>query len=456
MNLTQATNQKLFLKIFSSLSIFSLFLLLGFTIFSLASPIIKSNATETKVNISTELTPVIAISSPEELNLEVLPTVSGAFTSKSLDINVSTNALKGYELYLSSKDETTDMKPELNPTDTVNKISSTFTGPKTSSTMPNNNWGYSLDNTDYNKIPKKSETKQIKNITTFPTTNDLKTTVHFGTKIDTTLASGRYNADIVFTAVAHNNPTRLQGIFTINNMQEMTSNICSKNTTPKKEATQLDTDGSHHGDPNYVPTKTLTDTRDNNTYTVSKLADGKCWMTQNLRIAGKTLTPADSDVTSNYTIPASSLSGFSSYASPNTYDISNAYVDNTYGGYYNWYTTTAGTDTTALSTNGQNATVSICPKGWRLPTSGNSTSDFQILYNNYNSPSALRSSPVNLTLSGNAINSSMSSQGWYGQYWSSTVSGSYRAYYLCLNSSNVDPSENYEKYFGYSVRCVAR
>ena len=441
----RSTNQKLLAGIF----VFIPSLLFGFTLLSLFAPIIKSNATETKINISTELTPVIAISSPEELSLEVLPTVAGAFTSKSLDINVSTNALKGYELYLSSKDETTDMKPELNPTDTINKISSTFTGSKTSSTMPNNNWGYSLDNTDYNKIPKKSETKQIKNITTFPTTNDLKTTIYFGTKVDTTLASGRYNADIVFTAVAHNNPTRLQGIFTINNMQEMTSSICSKNTTPNKTATQLDTDGSHHGDSNYVPTKTLTDTRDNNTYTVSKLADGKCWMTQNLRIAGKTLTPADSDVTSNYTIPASNLSGF------DTYSDSRAYV-NSDGGFYNLYTATAGTGTYSLSTQYQNATASICPKGWRLPTGGNITSDFQILYNNYNSSSALRSNPVNLTLSGLALNSSISSHGSDGWYWSSTVYSSSVAYDLHLNSSGVDLSYYVGKYRGFSVRCVAR
>ena len=231
----------------------------------------------------------------------------------------------------------------------------------------------------------------------------------------------------------------------------MTSNICSKNTTPNKTATQLDTDGSHHGDPNYVPTKTLTDTRDNNTYTVSKLADGKCWMTQNLRIAGKTITPADSDVTSNYTIPASSLSGF------NSYDTSNAYVDNTYGGYYTWYTATAGTGTYSLSTIGYNTTVSICPKGWRLPTSGNSNNDFQILYSSYNSSSALRSSPVNLTLSGSAYSSSTYDQGSYGYYWSSTVYNNNYAYYLFLGSSGVNPSrDNDTKYSGFSVRCVAR
>ena len=238
-----------------------------------------------------------------------------------------------------------------------------------------------------------------------------------------------------------------KGLYSISNMQQMNPNICKANTTPNRTATQLDTDGSHHGDPNYVPTKTLVDTRDNNTYTVSKLADGKCWMTQNLRIIDKIVTPADSNVTSNYTIPASSISGFSSY------DTSNAYVDND-GGFYTWYTATAGTGTTALTTDGQNTTTSICPKGWRLPTGGDN-GEFKVLYDNYNSSSALRSNPVNLTLSGYVSSSLRDNQGSSGYYWSSTVRLSNLAYDLSLHDSYVDPALYTDETNGFSVRCVA-
>ena len=234
----------------------------------------------------------------------------------------------------------------------------------------------------------------------------------------------------------------------IASMQDMTPEICAATTTPNRTATTLDTDGSHHGDPNYVPTKTLIDTRDNNTYTVSKLADGKCWMTQNLRIINKTITPADSDVTTNFTIPASSISGFSS----GPYDTSNAYVDSD-GGFYNWYTATAGTGTRSMSSG--NTTVSICPKGWRLPTIGYA-GDFKILYDNYNPSSALRSNPVNLTLSGYVSSSSRDNQGSSGSYWSSMVASKYYAYYLSLDASNVDPANNTNKFNGFSVRCIAR
>ena len=429
----------------NTLLIFPAFLLFSFIIFSLFAPIISSNAADSTTKFEVEIKPVLALAAPPELDFgNITPTNAGAFTSKSVDALVATNATKGYELYFSSKDEATDM---LNTNTAISdKITSSFTGTVTNTTMGKNNWGYSLNNTDFTAIPKKSGHKKLRNLTTKPTTEELKTTVHFGTKISTNLTAGNYEKSVLFTAVAHANPAKT--LHSISKMQQMTPEICAATTTPNKTATTLDTDGSHYGDPNYAPTKTLIDTRDNNTYTVSKLADGKCWMTQNLRIINKTLTPTDSDVTTNYTIPASSLSGFSAY------DTSNAYVDND-GGFYTWYTATAGTGTQALSTHDQSTTVSICPKGWRLPTGGGD-GEFQTLYNNYNSSSALRSNPVNFILSGYVLSSSRRDQGSYGYYWSSTVYSSSYAYSLFLGTSNVNPALNYYKNGGFSVRCIAR
>ena len=428
-----------------NLAIFSTSLIFGFAILSLFAPIIVSNASDSVTQFSLEVKPVLALAAPPELDFgNITPTNAGTFTSKSVDALVATNAIKGYELYFSSKDEATDM---LNTNTAISdKITSSFTGTVTNTTMGKNNWGYSLNNTDFTAIPKKSGHKQLRNLTTKPTTDELKTTVHFGTKISTNLVAGNYEKSVLFTAVAHANPAKT--LHSISKMQQMTPEICAATTTPNRAATALDTDGSHHEDPNYAPTKTLIDTRDNNTYTVSKLADGKCWMTQNLRIINKTLTPADSDVTSNYTIPTSSINGFSSS------DTSNAYIDSD-GGFYTWYTATAGTGTTALTVNGQNTTASICPKGWRLPTSGDN-GEFKILDSNYSSSSALRSNPVNLTLSGVVHNSSRGGQGIGGFHWSSTVYSDYDAYYLGLNTSNVSPASYNGKNRGFSVRCIAR
>ena len=433
-------------RLTTNFSIFSLFLIFGFTILSIFAPIFGSNATNNSTQeLAAEINPVISLSAPTELSFNINPTAAGVFDSKELKVNISTNAIKGYELYFSSEDEQTNMK-HTTPSITQS-ISSTFTGSLTSTNMQNNTWGYSLNNTDFKSIPKKTEQVKLKDLNTYPTPAERTQSIYFGVKADTTLPSGTYEKNVIFTAVAHANPPRLRGIFTISNMQQMNPNICKASTTPNRNATQLDIDGSHHGDPNYVPTVTLTDTRDNNTYTVSKLADGKCWMTQNLRIAGKTITPADSNVTSNYTIPASFLSGFISY------NTSNAYVDSD-GGFYNWYTATAGTGTQSMSSG--NTSVSICPKGWRLPTSGSSNSEFQTLYDNYNSSSALRSNPVNLTLAGNVNDDSRFLQGLYGYYWSSTVDSGNYAYYLNLTTSDASyPTRIGDKHYGYSVRCIA-
>ena len=428
----------------TNFSLFSLFLIFGFTILSIFAPIFGSNATNNSTQeLAAEVNPVISLSAPTELSFNINPTAAGVFDSKELKVNISTNAIKGYELYFSSEDEQTNMK-HTTPSITQS-ISSTFTGSLTSNNMQNNTWGYSLNNTDFKSIPKKTEQVKLKDLNAYPTPAERTQSIYFGVKADTTLPSGTYEKDVVFTAVAHANPPHLRGIFTISNMQQMNPNICKATTTPNKTATALDTDGSHHGDPNYVPTKTLTDTRDNNTYTVSKLADGKCWMTQNLRIINKTITPADSDVTTSYTIPASSIAGFSAY------DTSNAYVDSD-GGFYTWYAATAGTGTQSMSSG--NTTVSICPKGWRLPTGGNN-GEFKILYDNYNSSSALRSNPVNLTLSGGVSSSSRGTQGSIGFYWSSTVLSSSLASRLYLDTSNVYPVSKYNKHDGYSVRCIA-
>ena len=200
--------------------------------------------------------------------------------------------------------------------------------------------------------------------------------------------------------------------------------------------------------------KTLTDKRDNKTYTVAKLKDGNIWMTQNLRLSGVTLTPEDSNVSDNYTVPASSTANWcntDSAACDNqsmALDTGNA----SYGTYYNWYTATAGTGTYEMSSG--NATESICPKGWRLPTN----TEFQAMYNQYGSSAALRATGTNqpaYVLSGNRNGGSTDYQGTDGDYWASTANSSTDAYHLDLNSSGVYPRNTYDKWYGFSVRCIA-
>ena len=209
--------------------------------------------------------------------------------------------------------------------------------------------------------------------------------------------------------------------------------------------------------------KTLTDARDSNTYTVKKLADGKCWMTQNLRLnggtSGRTLTSSNSNVTSNFTLPAQNTgewcTGYNDATCINT--ANNLYSgDSTYGTYYSWYAATAGTGTYSMTSG--NAPSSICPKGWRLPT-GSSSGEFQTLYNNYNSYDLMtNSSGPAFVLSGYRYGGGTGDQGRWGHYWSSTAVGADGAYRLRLglSSSSVNPAGAYGRYNGFPVRCIAQ
>ena len=206
-----------------------------------------------------------------------------------------------------------------------------------------------------------------------------------------------------------------------------------------------------------VPQRTLSDTRDSNSYTVRKLADGKCWMTQNLRLVGsRTLTSSDSDVTSNFTLTASDSSTWCD--SDNATCVNKSMILNSgnssYGTYYNWYAATAGTG--KYETTSGNAASSVCPKGWKLPTGGGS-SEFQALYSKYNTPTKVMSAngPA-IVLSGYRYQGNTVFQNSNSIYWSSTPSGNAYGFILNGDSSVFYTTNGGNKYLGATVRCLAR
>lgn len=165
----------------------------------------------------------------------------------------------------------------------------------------------------------------------------------------------------------------------------------------------------------------LTDQRDNDAYAVAKLADGNCWMIENLRLdfdasgnsngslaqgyggqfAGLPIpeSPWADDstifnslystdgVNSTIAIGADNASyRFPRYNQVNTPTSLSARPQNpttntatnsasgagmySFGNYYTWAATVA--DTTNYTSNNQSVTASsICPRGWRLPRGGN-------------------------------------------------------------------------------------
>ena len=167
------------------------------------------------------------------------------------------------------------------------------------------------------------------------------------------------------------------------------------------------------------------DTRDNNVYAVAKLADGKCWMVENLRLADKDSNNNDivltSDNTHNPSLPLTNTWWYSSANDNDAVPTSNhlsattdptttawctsfssacfdqsmlatnnttLFTDNTstsystssnvfsYGNYYNWYSATAGHGKYGSSYGqGYESPGDICPAGWHLPKGGNKSQE---------------------------------------------------------------------------------
>ena len=233
----------------------------------------------------------------------------------------------------------------------------------------------------------------------------------------------------------------------------------------------------------------LKDSRDEQSYNVAKLADGNCWLLDNLALdltSSTVLSAMDSTNTnaSNTTLGylkngggttsdqyattavANWTSSYSysaplvnmSYKDTIPSDATSTAGDYKVGGYYNYCAASAGSycygNGTSQGTSSGDATESICPKGWRLPTD-NTSGEYQALYSNsnYNTYANYRAA-LHLPLSGYFYNGSPVSQGRYGYFWSSTRVDNYGMYVLYLERSDIIPADYHDRYSGYSVRCV--
>ena len=320
--------------------------------------------------------------------------------------------------------------------------------------------------------------------------------------------------------------------FNITTMQEMTNSICNDSrymTTPSPDVIQgqnpagtshtasknANGDGgdgkggpAHYGDTNYVAYRTLTDSRDGNTYEVRKLADGNCWMVNNLNLSfieNRTLTPDDTNITSSIT-PASingpdstSTGGTSNGKTQTTEDTAQwkegstagAYSDRwlsrstndvretgaggnitgenqKIGVYYNWYAATAGS--VSKSQGATTASQDICPKGWWLPRYTGNGSWMYLIKDTYSLITSsgdqgstrvndiLHQFPFSLPYSGFVYRESGATvlQGTNGRWWSAGSNSSTGARDLYIYGNYTYPESDGYKTLGFSVRCVAQ
>lgn len=214
------------------------------------------------------------------------------------------------------------------------------------------------------------------------------------------------------------------------------------------------------------------DARDNRSYWVQKLSDGKCWMLTNLAYAGggtntygdvKTLTngggswtifespryyiPPGANPTNEPTNPSTSTNGTGQY-----------------GYLYNWCGALGGQPGAACGsvlTPVPNPSISVCPSGWRLPTSGINGGEFAALNNAVNGGSTNNDSGLRTNWlaqrAGIWNDDGFSEAGLVGSYWSSThyaQSGNH-AYVTYFASNEVMVDDSYYKFMGFSVRCVS-
>ena len=244
----------------------------------------------------------------------------------------------------------------------------------------------------------------------------------------------------------------------------------------------------------------LEDIRDNDVYAVAKLDDGNCWMIENLRLDNNSINPnwGDDDLSqgfggvfhglatpdppnyfnystdwskpnSLYSIDGSTIYVVSGgirlprFANSNTADPVTS-LGNTraariysYGNYYNWPAAVANT------TNTNNPSTSICPKGWELPIGG--IQDINKSYNHLfvsmgytgdighsEESEQFRAYPYNFVYAntfGNAL-------GKIGKYFTRTQFNSWNIYALYLTDGEVRATiaQTDNVYDGSSVRCV--
>ena len=232
------------------------------------------------------------------------------------------------------------------------------------------------------------------------------------------------------------------------------------------------------------------DSRDNEVYYVAKLADCKCWMLDNLRLDLGNSTVLNNTTESNTNASTTTLNylknggGSTSdryptakinnvpwtSSSQNYYSIPmtiSTYKDQTttsygegsgkIGVYYNYCAASAGNycfgNGTSFGSPSGDATEDICPKGWRMPTGG-SSGEYRAHYTAYSSDATSFRNALSTPLSGSFYSGSASSQGTYGEFWSSTYLNANNMYYLRVNSSYVAPSNSSNRNPGNSVRCL--
>ncbi len=239
---------------------------------------------------------------------------------------------------------------------------------------------------------------------------------------------------------------------------------------------------------------TAYDNRDEEAYTIQKLADGKCWLLDNLRLDLTNATVKNNLTASTTNASATTLNylkngggttsdkyatagvaiwtGNYNYSAPKiatsgtedggwTKDTLQSYGSGSgkIGIYYNFCAVSAGSycygNSTSIGSSSGNATEDICPAGWRLPTGG-SSGEYRALYTAYSSNITNFKNALRIPLSG-YFNNGRYSWGSYSGFWSSTRKDDSEMEALFVAASFVYPNgSGMGRAAANPVRCILK
>ena len=342
--------------------------------------------------------------------------------------------------------------------------------------------------TDYLAVPS-TNTKVASYSSNTDTTTGSTINANYAVKVANLQAADTYTGKVKYTMVHPSSNTatgftfddafQLAGKSRVSGtsyfaMQDMNAAICNKVTTNQAS--------------------NLIDIRDNKVYSIAKLLDGRCWMTSNLDLAGGTalysdtsnVAPANTIAsgTPYYTLPATQI-----IANNETYALNGGFDDSTYvNGYvfnsgngsdadcaagkpcYSYYSYNAATASSGvdIGTNDTDAPYSICPKGWKLPTSRSTVagnSDFYRLAVAYGMSADVISETTTIFNTNAGIGTlpnfihpgvylGSDFTGLVAGYWSATVRTGSVAFDLDLSQSRINTAYGNARRFGFSVRCI--
>ena len=405
-------------------------------------------------------TPEISIAVANSADLAITPNfATPGFDSASLDITVGSRSANGYTLLMVASD--TALTSENG--DTIAALPS-YTGSNggytcTTETRSDcdftvNSWGYKVDDEAYYKgVSKLSEIAS----SNAPTDQET-TTVTFAGRVNSSQPGGEYTATINFSAVGNPVPY-------IQDIAE-TPDLCT------------------------TVASTVYDKRDGEAYTIQRLADGRCWLLDDLRLDPTNPATKANITAENTNASAETLryfkngggadgskyarSGVSStwsdsYTAPIVYmEAKDSIFDrnNTNdwkaGGYYNYCAVSAGSYCYDRDTNVDTSygfdTEDICPKGWRMPTSNfGGYGELGEAITEMNDPSVTFRNALRLPLSGVYKDGRLRMPGVDGYFWTTNRDSTARTFTLYVNEIAYNTSNrDLDREVALPVRCVMR